>query len=157
MTDLQNVLDRFEIETLRGEFTDAGAMRDYDRLAALFVPDAVWRIPQANIELVSREEIRVGIARMQAQWEFFIQNTHPGTIIVDGDTAIGRAYVAELGRFKDGSSHQNYAIYHDRYLRTAEGWRFVERSYEIKYADTTPLAGSPHVPDIPVEVDTGRS
>src|SRR5690349_10143185 len=95
--DLQNVLDRFEIEALRGEFTDAGAMRDYDRLAALFTPDAVWRIPQAGIELSSREEIRVGIAHMQAQWEFFIQNTHPGTIVVDGDTAIGRAYVAEVG------------------------------------------------------------
>jgi ketosteroid isomerase-like protein len=145
-TELQNVLDRFAIEALRGEFTDAGAMRDYDRLAALFVEDAVWQIPQAGIKFTSRDEIRVGIARMQGQWEFFIQNTHPGTIVVDGDTAIGRAYVAELGRFKDGTSHQNYAIYHDRYRRTEDGWRFVERSYEVRYMDVTPLPGTPDVP-----------
>jgi hypothetical protein len=36
----------------------------------------------------------------------------------------------------------NYAIYHDRYERTAEGWKFAERVYEVLYVDTTPLAGS---------------
>jgi len=138
----RNFLDRYEIDALRGEFTDAGAMRDYDRLAGLFVDDAVWRIPQGNIELAGREAIRTGIARMQAQWEFFIQQSHPGIIVVDGDEATGRAYVAELGRFANGDSHQNYAIYHDRYRRTADGWRFAERSYEILYVDLTPLAGT---------------
>ena len=36
----------------------------------------------------------------------------------------------------------NYAIYHDRYRRTDEGWKFTERVYEIRYLDTTPLAGT---------------
>jgi len=37
------------------------------------------------------------------------------------------------------------AIYHDRYQRTGDGWKFTERVYEIRYLDTTPLAGSaPH-------------
>jgi hypothetical protein len=31
MGNLQAIVDRFEIESLRGEFTDAGMMRDYDR------------------------------------------------------------------------------------------------------------------------------
>jgi hypothetical protein len=33
MSDLQVIADRFEIEALRGEFTDAVMMRDYDRVA----------------------------------------------------------------------------------------------------------------------------
>ena len=33
MSDIQTVADRVEIEALRAEFTDAGMMRDYDRLA----------------------------------------------------------------------------------------------------------------------------
>ena len=37
----------------------------------------------------------------------------------------------------------NYAIYHDRYQRTGEGWKFTERVYEVRYHDATPLAGSP--------------
>ena len=36
----------------------------------------------------------------------------------------------------------NYAVYHDRYQRTGDGWKFTERVYEVRYLDTTPLAGS---------------
>jgi hypothetical protein len=39
MSDLQAVADRFEIEALRGEFTDASLMRDWDRFASLFTDD----------------------------------------------------------------------------------------------------------------------
>ena len=145
MSNLQAIADRFEIEALRGEFTDAGMMRDYDRFASLFTHDGVWRIPDVNVEFVSREEIRTGIEGLQGLWDYFVQHPHPGTIQLDGDTAVGRAYIAELGRFRDGTSHLNYAVYHDRYRRTPDGWKFAERVYEVRYLDTTPLAGSaPH-------------
>jgi ketosteroid isomerase-like protein len=145
MSDLQAIADRFEIEALRGEFTDAATMRDYDRFASLFTQDGEWRIPDADVEFVSREEIRAGIERLQSSWDYFVQTVHPGTIRLEGDTAVGRAYVAELGRLRDGSSHLNHAVYHDRYRRTSDGWKFAERVYEVRYLDTSPLAGSaPH-------------
>jgi ketosteroid isomerase-like protein len=144
MSDLQAIADRVEIEALRGEFSDAAMTRDYDRFASLFTPDAVVRMPDIPVELATRDEIRAGIERMQGAWEFFVQTTHPGAIQVDGDTASGRAYIQELGRLRDGRSVVNYAIYHDRYRRTPDGWKFTERIYEIKYLDTTALAGSPH-------------
>ena len=142
MSDLQAIADRFEIEALRGEFTDAVMMRDYDRLASLFTPDGAVRIPHINAEAVSREEIRAGIERLQGLLDYFVQTTHPGTVRLDGDTASGRAYICELGRFRDGSSELNYAVYHDRYQHTGDGWKFTERVYEIRYLDTTPLAGA---------------
>jgi ketosteroid isomerase-like protein len=142
LNDLQPIADRFEIEALRGEFTDAVMMHDYDRLASLFTQDGAVRMPHINAEAVSREEIRAGVERLQGLWEYFVQTTHPGTIRLEGDTASGRAYIAEFGRLHDGSSHVNYAVYHDRYQRTPEGWKFAERVYEIKYVDTTPLPGS---------------
>jgi hypothetical protein len=43
MTDFQAIADRVEIEALRGEFTDAAMMRDYDRAASLFTEDGVHR------------------------------------------------------------------------------------------------------------------
>jgi len=145
MSDLEVIADRFEIEALRGEFTDAAMMRDYDRFALLFTQDGAWRIPYVNVEFVSREEIRTGIERLEGFWDYFVQTTHPGTIEVAGDTAVGRTYVAEFGRFRDGRSQLHYSVYHDRYQRTPDGWKFTERVYEIKYIDTTPLAGSaPH-------------
>ena len=145
MTDLQAIADRVEIEALRGEFTDAAMMRDYDRVASLFTPDGALRMPDVPVELAGREEIRAWGDRVPGLVDFLVQTTHPGTIQLGGDTASGRAYLQELIRLRDGSSHLNYAIYHDRYERTGDGWKFTERVYEIRYLDTTPLAGSaPH-------------
>ena len=141
MRDLQVIADRVEIEALRGEFTDAAMMRDRARLASLFTPDGALRMPNVPAELVGREQIRAGGERLQALWEIFVQTTHPGTIRVDGDTATGRAYLQELVRASNGHEGMNFAIYHDRYQRTANGWKFAERVYEVRYHDTTPLAG----------------
>jgi ketosteroid isomerase-like protein len=145
MSDLQAIADRVEIEALRGEFTDAAMMRDYDRAASLFTPDGALRMPNVPAELEGREQIRAWGERVPGLVDYLVQTTHPGTIQLDGDTASGRAYVQELIRLRDGSSELNYAIYHDRYQRTSDGWKFTERVYEIRYLDTTPLAGTaPH-------------
>jgi len=146
MTDFQAVADRVEIEALRGEFTDAVMMRDYDRAASLFAPDGALRMPNVPVELEGPEQIRAWGARVPEFVEFLVQTTHPGVIQLDGDTASGRAYMQEVLRTRDGHAEVNYAIYHDRYRRTAGGWKFTERVYEIRYVDTSPLAGSPPRP-----------
>jgi len=142
MSDFQAIADRVEIEALRGEYSDAVMMHDYDRVALLFTPDGALRMPNVPVELVGREQILAWRDRREALVDYLVQTTHPGIIRLDGDTASGRAYLQELIRLRDGSSHLNYAIYHDRYRRTADGWKFAERVYEIRYLDTTPLAGS---------------
>jgi SnoaL-like domain len=144
MADLEAIADRVEIEALRGEFTDAAMMRDYDRLAALFTSGGILRIPDAGVALAGRDQIRAWGERVPSVVDYLVQNTHPGTIRLDGGTASGRAYMSELIRLRDGGSHLNYAIYHDRYQRTDDGWKFTERVYEIRYLDTTPLAGHGH-------------
>jgi ketosteroid isomerase-like protein len=142
VNDFQEFADRVEIEALRGEFTDAGMMHDYDRFAALFTEDGAWRIPEVPVEFVGRRDIRSGIERSQELWDYFVQTVHPGTILLRGDMATGRAWVCEFGRMRDGSSHLNYGVYHDSYQRTADGWKFAGREYEVRYVDTQPLTGS---------------
>ena len=56
--------------------------------------------------------------------------------------------MSELIGFRDGRSHLNYGIYHDRYQRTPDGWKFAERVYEVRYLDTAPLAGSAPQPTL---------
>ena len=142
MTDFRQIADRVEIEALRGEFTDCAMMRDRARLASLFTPNGVLRMPNVPAEMVGREEIRAQGEQLQSVWDFFVQNSHSGVIELDGDTATGRTYIHELARTLDGREGQNFAIYHDKYARTAEGWKFSERVYEVRYLDTTPLGGA---------------
>lgn len=133
--DLRTVADRVEIEALRGEFADAAMTHDFDRLAALFTEDGAVRIPDAGAESEGRAAIRANVERLQGLWEYFIQHTHPGVIELAGDTATGRAYLTEVGRFRDGTPHLNHGVYHDRYQRTADGWKFAERVYQIRHAE----------------------
>jgi ketosteroid isomerase-like protein len=149
--DLQAVADRVELTALQAEFTDAGMRRDFERLASLFTEDGTWRMPHIPASFTGRAAIRAAIGRLQGFWEFFVQNAHPGVVTVEGDAATGRVYIVEFGRMRNGESHLNYALYHDRYRRTPEGWKFTERLYEIRYMDTTPLAGSPPDGD-PIEI-----
>ena len=147
VSDFQAIADRVEIEALRGEFTDGAMMRDYDRVAALFTPDGALRMPNIPAELFGPEQIRAFGRRVPEIVEFLVQTTHPGIIRLAGDTATGRAYMQEAGRTQDGRSELNFAIYHDRYQRTAAGWKFTERVYEVRYHDTTPLAGEGRGPE----------
>jgi ketosteroid isomerase-like protein len=145
VSDSSAIADRVEIEALRAEYSDAAMMGDYDRLASLFTQDGVMRWPHANAEFAGRDAIRAVGAQRDTHVEYLVQTTHAGLIQLDGDTASGRAYIHEIIRLRDGGSHLNYAIYHDRYLRTSDGWKFTERVYEVRYLDTTPLTGSvPH-------------
>jgi hypothetical protein len=94
-------------------------------------------------EFVSRKDIRAAIERLQGLWDYVVQTPHSGTIQLDGDTAVGRSYIAEFGRLRYGRSRLNYSLYHDRYQRSPDAWKSAERVYEVRYLDTTPLAGSP--------------
>ena len=109
----------------------------------MFTEDGVVRMPNVPAEAIGREQIRAGVERLQGLWDYFVQTTHPGMIQLEGDTAVGRAYLSELIHSQaKGHSELNYAVYHDRYRRTPGGWKFAERVYEVRYLDTTPLAGS---------------
>jgi energy-coupling factor transporter ATP-binding protein EcfA2 len=125
--------------------TGSAPVREYDRFASLFTQDGMWRIPHAHVEFVGPEEIRAGIEWLRDLWDYAVQTRHPGTIRLQGDTAVGRAYVAELGRMRDDSSQLNYAVHHDLHQRTPDGSTFATRVYEVIHLDTTPLSGSaPH-------------
>lgn len=141
MPDLQQTADRVEIEALRAEFSDAVMMSEPARIAALFTNDGVLRMPDVPVEFVGQEILR-GCEQLQAAWQFFIQTSHAGTVRLNGDTASGRTYLHELARLRDGREGVNYGIYHDRYQRTADGWRFAERVYEVRYFDASPLPGT---------------
>jgi ketosteroid isomerase-like protein len=143
MNDHQAIIDRIEIEALQNEFTDAVMMNDHERLISLFVADGAIRIPDAGVEAIGHQQLRELAIDRERRFSVFVQTTHPGVVHVAGDTAEGRAHMSELIMAHDGTSYANRAIYHDRYQRTAAGWRFVERVYEVRYVDATPLPGGP--------------
>lgn len=141
MNELHDLDDRIAIRELREEFTDAVMMNDHERFGSLFTTEGALRIPEAAIDVVGPDQIRaVGVER-EALAACFVQNMHAGRVELNGDRASGRAYMYELIQLRERPSHVNYGVYHDRYERTPDGWKFAERVYEVRYFDATPLAG----------------
>jgi hypothetical protein len=54
-------------------------------------------MPNIPAELAGQDAIRAFGKRVPELQDFFVQNTHPGMIQLDGDAASGRAYMHELG------------------------------------------------------------
>jgi len=129
---------------VRGEFADAGVMRDFDRLAALFTPDAVWRIPAVDARFEGRDEIRAGVERLlEGFWAYLLQGAAPGHDPARRRHRVWPRLRAELrsgarGRFAPELLRLSRPL-------PADSGRpaFAERVDEVKYLDTSPLTGSP--------------
>lgn len=68
----------------------------------------------------------------------------PASSWVEAEVDVGS--IDTQNRLRDIHLHSNafFAVkkYHDRYRRTLNGWKFAEHVYEVRYLDTSPLAGS---------------
>jgi len=132
-----SVVDHVAITRLQSTYADAVTRRAWDEVEELFADDAVVRI-----DTVTREpfELRGGaevarfvdeaVARF-AFFEFVILNSHvelPSE--AEPDAARARIFMCELRR-DEGSLDWSaaFGVYHDRYRRSADGWRFARRDY----------------------------
>ena len=57
---------------------------------------------------------------------------HNHVIDLNGDTASGTCYV-DLRATQEGRSMIGSGVYHDRYVRTAEGWKIQSRGLELRF------------------------
>lgn len=123
------------ITRLQAAYADVVTRRAWPELDALFLRDApihVDTVTNPVIELVGPGALVDFVGGAIEQFEFFefvILNT-----VVDvssADAATGRLYMVELRQsVADGHWSNAFGVYHDNYVRTADGWRFGERHYQ---------------------------
>jgi hypothetical protein len=122
--------DQLAIERLVASYCDGVIRRDTDTWAATWaVEGASWDLPGRSME--GKDAIVAFWVEAMKRFDFVMQ-TAPVTLVemVDDDHAAGRSYVQEHFRV-NGEVGKLYACYHDRYVRTPDGWRFQERRLEI--------------------------
>jgi uncharacterized protein (TIGR02246 family) len=117
--------DETAIRALVHRYTTAIADRDADAWSATWMEDGVWDVGGGATE--GQHAIR---AAWIAAMERFVDVGHVATfaeLTIDGNTATGRWVVDEDTADASGQKFAFTADYHDRYARTADGWRFAER------------------------------
>jgi hypothetical protein len=135
--DLAAAVDHGAIDRLQRAYADGVTCRDWDRVAALFLPDATVEldlVTRPGRRLLGADEIVGFIAPAVDDFEFFefaIVNAH-NDLWPDGDrsAATGRVFMCEL-RVRRGQNVRDdaFGLYRDTYRRTEHGWRIAARRY----------------------------
>jgi hypothetical protein len=114
-----------EIKQLKARYA-AACDDDYaaDALAALFTEDAVWDGGFMGYA-ETRDGIRNFFLTATKVVSFAVHGISNPIIEIDGDEATGRWYLHQPMVIRDGNACFWFcAQYQDRYVRTADGWKF---------------------------------
>ena len=123
--------------TLYCHYVDHG---EAERIAELFAKDGVWRSPQVTMN--GKEELRRGFRARQQNQRRMSRHVCNNLLIdvIDADNATGCVYLT-LYRHdgKEGRAlsplpgPEMVGEYRDRFVRTADGWRFADRKAAISF------------------------
>jgi hypothetical protein len=137
--DTARLADIAAIENLAVAYAHAVDDRDWSRWEALFLPDA-------HIDYVSAGGIEGTPAELAAwmpdamssfRWCLHSMFTHE-IHFTDDNTATGRVHVFNRNGVEWEGTPELVdvgAVYHDRYVRAGEHWRFAERVEKTKYIE----------------------
>jgi ketosteroid isomerase-like protein len=129
---IQQTINRYSVGASRG---------DWDQVVATFTPDGVWEVPVHSVKFEGREAIRGGLKHFAGPMDYIVQSNSPGVIEVRGDTATADSVIRECGKFTgQDAALEILGHYRDTLVRTAEGWRFTKRVFELQGMHTFPLA-----------------
>ena len=132
--------DEFEVQQLISRYHEAGNIRDWDAVVATFTPDALWDFPRSGRRFEGQAAIREALIAFTAPLEYVAQVNAPAVIAVSGDEATARSSIRESAKFAGRDEGlEAFGIYDDRLVRTAQGWRFTRRTFELGWLHRVPI------------------
>ena len=132
--------DESEIQRTINTYSQVASLLQWDKVLALYQPDAVWAVPSLGVRCVGHGEIRAQLTRFASGMEYVLQGNSPPVIDIDGDTATARTSIRETGKIPGEDTGFEYiGIYVDKLVRTPGGWKFAERVCEVIGGHMFPL------------------
>ena len=125
------IADRLAIEDQLTRYCRAIDTGAWDLLDAVFTPDAVIDYTSSGGIRGSFPEVKAWLARVLPRFAVRQHLVTNHEITIDGDRATSRAYLYNpMGLRRDDGGVDLFHVggeYQDRWRRTADGWRIVER------------------------------
>lgn len=128
--DVAAIADRLEIDDLITRYATAVDSRDWDLFRSCFVANATIDYTTAGGASGSLADIAAWLEQTLAGFELSVHQVTNREVRVDGDTATGWLAYFNPNVLADGSMLLSGGHYRDRYVRTADGWRFASRATE---------------------------
>jgi hypothetical protein len=144
MLTLEEISDRIELERLATDYVNAIDTRDFERLDRVFTPDAYIDYRAMGGIEGRYPAIKAWLPQALGHFPGYMHMIGNCAFDVDGDTAQGRiaCFNPMVVPRPDGGGDTMFLglWYLDRYRRTADGWRIVERREERCYDFNMPEA-----------------
>jgi hypothetical protein len=132
----KQLLDEMAIRSLADKFSDAANRRDGEMFQSLWASDGEWIIGEPiNRHFSGKVHMGESLLHMLDLWDFFVQLTGPGVVMIEGKEAFARFYVNETARGKDGKGNYNLSMYEDELMKEEGRWFFRKRIYHTIYQD----------------------
>ncbi|MGH9172298.1 MAG: nuclear transport factor 2 family protein [Acidimicrobiales bacterium] len=143
--DLQEISDRLEIQDLIARYCHAIDSQELDELDSVFTDDAVIDYSAFGAPRAGLAEMKVFLAGALAMHSSYYHLASTSRMEIAGDAAECHTICHNpmVLRGGQGSKDLFYVCglwYHDRLVRTADGWRILERVEEKCYMATFPEA-----------------
>ena len=134
--ELRGLADRIEIDELITRYATAIDERDFDLLDTVFTEDAELDYQEVGDFNGDRAAFKAWMADVAPLFDMWLHHATNRAITVEGDTATAVSYLlnpvvlkGRPGVLTEGGR------YHDRMVRTAEGWRIASRREEPLWHD----------------------
>jgi ketosteroid isomerase-like protein len=135
--------DRSEIQQTINLYHQAGSLGDLALMVSTFTPDGVWEFTQSGRRFEGHPAIHEAAVGFTAALEYVAQINAPALITVDGDTAAATSSIRETAKYAGRDEGiEAFGVYVDRLVRTADGWRFTHRAFDLKWMHRVPILPS---------------
>lgn len=134
--------DHIAIQNTITRYCDAITRRDWDALADVFAPDAVWEVIGGPAFRFAGAGVAPGIRGVVESTSSLTQINGPALIEIDGDHATARSTIYEFGETLDKTSRFEEPGTYDDVLRKIDGkWRFTLRRFTIRHFRSVKITG----------------
>lgn len=128
---LRDLADLEAIRDLVRRYAHYVWQNELEALADLFAEDGSMD-PGTRPPIVGRAALLAGFREMLTAGSTFLPFIQQHVVDLDGDTARGTCYI-DLRAEVNGESMIGAGWYDDRYVRTADGWRFQTRKITLRF------------------------
>ena len=124
------IADRLAIRELIESYNAAVIENDAEAWGVNWSEDGLWNLGEGQ-EIVGREAIVKHWQEAMEVFSFVGMFAQPKFIYIDRDAAYAHWHTNELAKKSNGEMMRFIGLYKDVYRREANGWKILERRYEI--------------------------
>ena len=129
--NLGPIEDRLAIRELIETFA-VGAMHSDSKIwGGTWAEKGSWNLPSMTEPATGKADMLATFKEKMAYVDYMSMISFPTDLVIDGNTAQGKAYCRELIYTKKGEQKVVVGYFNDKYIKQDGHWYFLARDYQV--------------------------